>query len=233
MYKRLVVGVMAIILSGCTFFRDGYGVSIKKEEQESEYSSVYAEIIEFDGLGNKEYQSELNMSVQDNVKDAIGQFDALALEAKESLPEGIKSVLNIRQKLKRNSENIISFISEHYIYTGGAHGSTSWYPETIEVTSEKPHNLALGELFSDKDYIKKLNTIISTMVKDNPDKYSELWEKPEITLENENRFYMTDTDLVIFFPPYELSYYAKGFIEFPIPLDSLNSILKEEYRTIK
>lgn len=233
MYKRLVVGVMAIMLSGCTFFSDGYGVSIKKEEQESEYSSVYAEIIEFDGFSNKEYQSELNMSVQDDIKDAIGQFDALALEAKESLPKGVKSVLNIRQNLKRNSKNIISFISEHYIYTGGAHGSTSWYPETIEVTAKKPHNLALGELFSDKDYIKKLNTIISTMVKENPDKYSELWEKPEITSENENRFYMTDTDLVIFFPPYELSYYAKGFIEFPIPLDSLNGILKEEYTTTK
>ncbi len=233
MYKRLVVGVMAIILSGCTFFSNGYGVSIKKEEQESEYSSVYAEIIEFDGLSNKGYQSELNMSIQENVKDAIGQFDALALEAKESLPGGVKSVLNIRQKLKRNNKNIISFVSEHYIYTGGAHGNTSWYPQTINVTADKPHNLSLDELFSDKDYIKKLNTIISTMVKETPDKYSELWEKPEITSENKNRFYMTDTDLVIFFPPYELSYYAKGFIEFPIPLDSLNSILKEEYRTTK
>lgn len=71
------------------------------------------------------------------------------------------------------------------------------------------------------------------MVKENPDKYSELWEKPEITNENENRFYMTDTDLVIFFPPYELSYYAKGFIEFPIPLEEINPILKDHYKLTK
>ena len=78
--------------------------------------------------------------------------------------------------------------------------------------------------------MEKLNSIISEMVTKNPDKYSEMWAEPKITEENKNRFYLTDTDLVIFFPPYELSYYAKGFIEFPIPLESINPILNERYR---
>ena len=43
-------------------------------------------------------------------------------------------------------------------------------------------------------------------------------------------FYMTDEDLVIFFPPYVLSYYAKGFIEFPLRLTELNGYLNEEFR---
>ena len=43
----------------------------------------------------------------------------------------------------------------------------------------------------------------------------------------------TDEDLVIFFSPYELSYYAKGFIEFPVRMTELNGILKEEYRAEK
>ncbi len=233
MVKHVVVGVLAMMLSGCTMLLDGYDVKINKEEQESDYSSVYAEIIEFDGIKNKEYESELNMSVRSNVDEAIAQFDKLAQDASEELPEGVKSALSITQKVKRNTDDIISFVSEHYIYTGGAHGNTSWYPRTINVLAENPHDLKLSELFKDKDYIKKLNAIIDTMVKENPDKYSELWEKPELTKENENRFYMTDIDLVIFFPPYELSYYAKGFIEFPIPLAELSPLLKEEYRTTK
>ena len=228
-----MVGGLAIVLAGCTLFGSGYKTKIKKEEQESDYSVVYAEIIEFDGFKNKEYESQLNLSVQKDVENAISQFDELALEAKKSLPEGVKSTLNITQKIKRNSSDIISFISEHYIYTGGAHGSTSWKPKTVDVASKKPHDLKLYELFSDKDYITKLNAIINNMVKENPDKYSELWEKPEITTENENRFYMTDSELVIFFPPYELSYYAKGFIEFPIPFEELNPILKDRYKTTK
>ncbi len=233
MFKRLVVGGLAIILSGCAVFSEGYGVTIKKEEQESEYSSVYAEIIEFDGFGNKDYQSELNMSIRKDTEQAISSFDALAQEAAQRLPEGVKSTLNITRKVRRNSGGIISFITEAYIYTGGAHGTTEWYPQTIDVTSETPHNLILGELFADAEYITKLNVIISTMVKENPDKYSELWAKPEITEETEGRFYMTDKDLVIYFPPYELSYYAKGFIEFPIPLEELNPILNDRYKTTK
>ena len=232
-YKRLVAGGLAIILSGCTIFNDSYGVKIHKEEQETDYSSVYAEVIEFDGFKNREYESELNLSIEDDVTRAIKGFDALALEAKETLPKGVKSALNITQKVKRNTTDIISFITEIYTYTGGAHGTTVWEPKTIDVTSENPHNLKLGELFSDKEYLSKLNAIIQGMVKEDSEKYGELWAKPEVTAENENRFYMTDTELVIFFPPYELSYYAKGFIEFPIPLDELNPILKERYKTTK
>lgn len=232
-YKRLVAGGLAVILSGCALFSDGYSVKTQKEEQESDYSSVYAEVIEFDGFKNKEYESELNMAVREDVEEAIKSFDALALEAKESLPKGVKSALSITQKVKRNTTDIISFITEVYTYTGGAHGTTLWIPVTVNVTSENPHNLKLSELFSDKDYISKLNAVIAKMVEENPEKYGELWAKPEITSENENRFYMTDTELVIFFPPYELSYYAKGFIEFAIPYERIAPILKDRYKTTK
>ncbi len=232
-YKRLVAGGVAIILSGCTLFSDGYSVKIHKEEQETDYSSVYAEVIEFDGLKNKEYESELNLKTEEDVENAIKSFDALAVDAKETLPKGVKSTLNITQKLKRNTTDIISFITEIYTYTGGAHGTTVWEAKTINATSQNPHNLKLSELFSDKEYMAKLNMIIREMVEENPEKYGELWAKPEITAENENRFYMTDSDLVIFFPPYELSYYAKGFIEFFIPLEKLNPILRDKYKTTK
>ena len=66
-YKRLVAGGLAIILSGCTIFNDSYGVKIHKEEQETDYSSVYAEVIEFDGFKNREYESQLNLSIEDDV----------------------------------------------------------------------------------------------------------------------------------------------------------------------
>ena len=47
LYRRLVAGVLAIVLTGCSVFSDGFSATIKKEEQETEYSSVCAEIIEF------------------------------------------------------------------------------------------------------------------------------------------------------------------------------------------
>ena len=124
LYKHMVAGVLTIVLTGCSVFSDGYSAAIKKEEQETEYSSVYAEIIEFGGFKNKEYQSELNLSIQKEVEDAISAFDALASEASEALPKGVKSSLYITQNVKRNTTDIISFITEVYTYTGGAHGNT-------------------------------------------------------------------------------------------------------------
>lgn len=222
--KRLFAFTLVLCLLGCSM-RDSYGVTIKQEEQETEYSTVYAEILEFSGIKNKDYQSELNLSVEKSVAEAISQFDALAQEAEKVLPEGVKATLYITQKVKRNSNGIISFVTENYTYTGGAHGNTAWYPRTVDTFSESPHDLTLGELFAVDDYIERLNKIIEKKVIDNPDLYSELWEKPIITKENENRFYLTDDGLVIYFPPYELSYYAKGFIEFPISYEELNPIL--------
>lgn len=229
MFKHLVVGGLTILLAGCAMLSYGYDIEIKKEEQETEYASVYAEIIEFNELGNRKYQSELNMTIRQEITDAISTFDALAIDASQALPQGVKSTLKITQNVMRNTKDIVSFITEQYIYMGGAHGNTVWYPRTVYVTGENPHELTLDELFDD-GYIEKLNGIINTMVNENPDKYSELWAKPEITEQNQNRFYLTDNDLVIFFPPYELSYYAKGFIEFPIPLSDLSSILDENFK---
>lgn len=227
--KKFLAGVITFILCGCSF-NDGYGVSVKQEEQETEYSTVYAEILEFKGIKNKEYQSQLNISITDNVEDAIHQFDSIAQEAQPTLPAGFKSSLYITQKVKRNTREFISFIMEHYMFTGGAHGTTSWYPRTIDVTEEMPHDLTLGELFTTDDYIDKINSIIKKKVEENPDIYSELWEEPIVTKENESRFYLTNENLVIFFPPYELSYYAKGFIEFPIELKELSPYLIDKLK---
>ena len=55
---------------------------------------------------------------------------------------------------------------------------------------------------------------------------------PLITEDTENNYYITDEDLVIFFPPYTLSYYAKGFIEFNIRLTEIEGMLKDEYKRI-
>ena len=227
--KKILLCAITLALCGCAL-GNGYGVTINQEEQDTEYATVYAEILEFRGIKNKEYQSELNLSISDTVEGAISQFDALAQEAQATLPAGVKSALKITQNVKRNSDGIISFVTEHYIYTGGAHGTTSWYPRTVDTLAESPHDLTLGELFTVDDYVDRLNASIKQKVTDNPDLYSELWEEPKVTEKNQNRFYLTDENLVIYFPPYELSYYAKGFVEFPISYEELSPILIERLK---
>ena len=48
--------------------------------------------------------------------------------------------------------------------------------------------------------------------------------------QHQTDFYIQDDDLVIFFQPYDLSYYARGFVEFRLDLEDLSGYMKEEYR---
>lgn len=230
--KKAVVLAVTIVFLLCGCGSVGiYNVSIATEEQETDYSSVYAETIEFGGLKNKEYQSELNEELAEQVRTAIGEFDLKAQEIAGELPQGIKPAINIRQNVKRSGGGIISLITEYYTYQGGAHGSTVWQPYNAYIDDEEPHNLALKELFVSEDYIDTLNRLIDELIAAKPEQYSGLWAEPHITADRQDNFYLTNEDLVIWFPPYELSYYAKGFIEFPIRLTELSGILKDEFKT--
>ena len=101
---------------------------------------------------------------------------------------------------------------------------------TFDALSEQPKLLELKDLFSDEGYIETINRMIDELVAEKPEEYSGLWAEPHITEETQRQFYLTDEELVIFFPPYELSYYARGFVEFPLRLTELNGKLKEEFR---
>lgn len=229
--KRFCFAVLAVMLSGCAA-SDGVRTDILTDEFETDYSTVYVETLSVSGSANPEYEEELNTQIGDEVKYAVSSFDSLAQEAEKNLPEGVKSALRITQDVKRNSGGFLSVIEEHYMFTGGAHGNTAWYPRNIYILSEDPHNLSLGELFSEDDYINRLNIIIEREVSEDPERYSELWDKPVITEENQNNYYVTDEDLVIFFPPYTLSYYAKGFIEFDIKLTEIEGMINDKYKNI-
>lgn len=224
--KIASAGIVFLLL-GCAV-SDGYGVTIHKEEQETEYSSVYAEVAEFSGFEDKEFQSELNMSLRKEVESSISEFDAIAQES--SLPTGVKDVLRISQNIKRNDGDVLSFVTEEYIYTGGAHGSTLWVPKTIVSEDGKMYEEKLSGLFNTGGYIEVINDKIDEIVERNPEKYSEIWAEPHISEKTADRFYLTESELVIFFPPYELSYYAKGFVEFTIPFAEINAFLEERYR---
>lgn len=230
-FIKAITAAAAVVMlcSGCG--RNGaYKEIVTTKEQETDNASVYAEVISFSGLPDKEYQKLLNEQIEDDVEGAIDEFKDEAEEAK--LPPGVKAALSIKQSVKRNSDGIISFVTENYTYLGGAHGITRWLPYTVNAASDAPRILQLKELFIDEDgYIDTINRMIDELAKQDPEKYSELWAEPHITTEDQRQFYMTDEDLVIFFPPYVLSYYAKGFIEFPLRLTELNGYLKEEFRT--
>ena len=75
-----------------------------------------------------------------------------------------------------------------------------------------------------------LNSRIGEVLEKERDRYSDLWQKP--TISQNQRYYIDGKNLVLFYPPYELSYYERGFVEIPLSLSDMSGYLKPEYRKL-
>lgn len=219
-WRRIFVPAAALIISACAAQT---AVNIVSEEYETDYSEVSMQILEIDVPGTKEFSEAYNAELRQEAEDTAAGFDA---EAKEVAGEiGQKSVLQTTQDVKYNKNDFISAVEEQYTYTGGAHGMTLRKTRNIDTLAQK--EILLGDLFAEEGYEETLNRMIRELREKKPEEYSELWAEPVIKPEQD--FYITDTDLVIYYQPYELSYYARGFVEFPLRLSELRGYMKEEY----
>ncbi len=227
MIKRVIAAALSVMcLSSCAV-GGGIGTDIVTKEYETDYSSVKAEIIELSGLADTEFEDEFNEDVEESIDSELVAFDTAAAEIADELKMGNKCVFQTSWDVKYNKNDFLSLVEERYVYMGGAHGETAWLPRNIDVSASK--EIKLADLFADSGYVNTLNRLITEQVEENKDEYADLWEKPEIKDSNQTDFYIEDGSLVIFYQPYDLSYYARGFVEFHLPLEELKGYMKEEY----
>lgn len=133
--------------------------------------------------------------------------------------------LTLTQKVTLNRSGIVSIVGECHSYTGGVHDNLSRIVKNIDTKNGR--QITFDDLFSDDGYISRINSYIEVLSEQKPEKFSELWKNPIVT--KEQKFYLTPDNIVVFFDPYKLSYYAKGFIEIEIPYDEITSFLNPEY----
>ena len=227
MIKRVIAAVLGVMcLSSCTV-GGGVGTDIVTKEYETDYSSVKAEIIELSGLEDEEFEERFNEDVGDSIDSELVAFDTAAAEIADELKMGNKCVFQTSWDVKYNKNDFLSLVEERYVYMGGAHGETAWLARNVDIAASK--EITLDDLFADSGYVNTLNRLITEQVEENKDEYADLWEKPEIKDSNQTDFYIEDGSLVIFYQPYDLSYYARGFVEFHLPLEELQGYMKEEY----
>lgn len=226
--KKIFLAVLSVLLL-CACAKNGMAdIKITVKEYETDISSARIETIQLSGLKNPEFENNINQTIARDTDGAAVSFDTIASDSTEKIRMGNKCVFEINQLVKNNSSDFISIVEEHYVYAGGAHGSTIWYPRNIDTLADK--TVKLSDLFKDASYKAELNRQIDLILESNKDQYSDLWEHPTIT--SEDNFYISDSKLVIFYQPYELSYYARGFIEFPIKLTDIEGYLKDEYKRL-
>lgn len=165
------------------------------------------------GLANPAAQSAINLQI-------ITELTRLMQE----LGYGNASLVEMTgyYEVKTNERGVLSLLLVVYSFTGGAHGLTIAKGLTFDIHTGQRYRLA--DLFKpDSNYRNVLSGMIGEMITE--------WEVPVLepfeSISSDQDFYLADHSLTVFFQLYELTPYVYGFPYFPIPLKSLESIIKE------
>ena len=227
MRKCFLTVLMITMLFGCA--QNGAAkINIEKREYETDTAAVSIQVPVFSGMRGSDFQGQINTELENEINACLERFTAEIEQ--ETITGSEKNTFQITQEVTYNKNNFVSLISECCIFTGGAHGTTDRMPRNIDIQQERI--LKLADLFLDEGYKEKLTGEINRIMEEKPEEYSDLWEKPMLGAAQEDYFYIWDGNLVIFYPPYELSYYARGFVEFVIPIKALSGYIKPEYMAL-
>ncbi len=219
----LGVAVMCIAVCGC--MARGSGCKNIVYEEECEDYTVYTETPFVSGLGDEAFE----MSINTSLAEMIGAWNE-DFKTRVNINSTEKAEFSVISEVKEKNDKFLSVIIEKSVYTGGAHGNIWRYAQNIDIGQSKV--ITLDDLFMDAEYVDFLNKRMEELTEENSETYSDLWQKPVITDRQKQDFYIYDGNLIIFYQPYDLSYYAKGFVEFPVSIDSLRGYIKPEYAQI-
>ncbi len=184
-------------------------------------------------LQNKDIERKINQRI---TKDIMVFYNTAQKQAKEyhkDIPDvDNKFIANAEFQIVKNTDGILSILIKYYKYSGGAHGYYENIAYNIDV--ENGNVLKLEEIFKENlDYKKviddEIRKQIDNLVTSNPENKG-IYEFYGIK-ENQ-KFYLQDDNLVIYFDLYDIAPYAAGIPEFPINIKVIDHIVNEKYLNI-
>ena len=219
----LAVTVICFAVCGC--MARGVGCKNIVYEEECEDYTIYTETPVVSGFDDEAFE----MSINTSLSEMIGKWNE-DFKTRININSPEKAEFSVVSEVKEKNDKFLSVIIEKSVYTGGAHGNIWRYAQNIDTGQSKV--ITLDDLFMDTEYVDFLNKRMEELTEKDSENYSDLWQKPVITDRQKEDFYIYDGNLIIFYQPYDLSYYAKGFVEFPISIESLRGYIKPEYAQI-
>lgn len=213
--------------------------------EDKEYYSIdvsYPTDITFPLSSRSDAGAEAERVMKAWIDTNIAQFKAYAGENEaaiadfvaegEEVPASLASSYLLVTYDKKAGPRTLTYLFSSASYTGGAHGLEVPVSFTFDRTTGAAVELA--DLFlPNSRHLARLSEIASREVPGIVGDYA----NPEFILsgtapeaQNFSTFYLTDTRLVILFPPYQVAPYVVGTVSLPIELSSLSDILKPEYR---
>ena len=183
---------------------------------------------EIERILNKKFESDIMNFYNTSVKEAESYFD--------DVPDAEnKFVISSDYEVKKSNNKVLSMLIKYYKYSGGAHGTYEYIPYNVDLTSGGI--FTLKDLFNEnsnykvviEDEIKK--QIIQLNKEQNlPKNSTQLYAFNEI--KDNQKFYIVDDTIVIFFDLYDIAPYVAGIPEFPINKEIISNLLNNQYKEI-
>ena len=217
--KLTLTAILAMTLSAC-------GNGIKVDTVDKSYSSDTAtanvKIPQLKGLSSHDLENALNEEFSSVTNELLKKWEKAAAET------GEQSVFDMNTVTHFNKKGLLSLVTDYEYFARKAHKNS--FRITKNIDTENGFELSLSDLFDGDEYIDALNHMLLEAVKAAPERYADIWAKPKIS-QNQG-FYTDGENLVIFYPPYELSYYERGFVEIPLPLEDVLTYMRPAYREL-
>ena len=212
------------LLSLCVLASCGKGVRVEHTDKSYSTDTIFvdAKIPKIAGLGSEALMESVNDEFEEVFEDLLEEFSENARET------GDKSTFSITTTEHYNKNGFLSVVAQADSCTRNTHKSSRRVAKNID--TKLCREVTLSDLFEGDGYIDMINARLLEVIERDSEKYSGLWEKPKL-LENQE-FFITGTDLVLYYPPYELSYYERGYVEIPLSLSDMSGYLKPAYRNI-
>ncbi len=205
-----------MLLGGCSG-----GVNIKMDG--SEYGTDTASALF--SLPKVEYSQ--NQAFADGVN---AEFENQASMIFEDFLAKKAVKLEADTKIMRNDGRIVSMILEGEVETGNAHGEKFRRARTYDFAEGKA--VSLTELFADDGWRQTVDNKMKALAEKGEGDYEDLWELPSVELLAEENYYIKEGTLILYFPPYELSYYRRGYVEFEFDKEELLGYLSDYGREV-
>ena len=180
---------------------------------------------EIERILNKKFESDIMNFYNTSVKEAESYFD--------DFPDAEnKFVISSDYEVKKSNNKVLSMLIKYYKYSGGAHGYYEYIPYNIDL--RKGNFIALKDIFKDNvDYKMLINKEIENQIKEmrKNEKYIDKIYEFHGIKENQ-KFYLQDGKIVIFFDLYDIAPYVAGIPEFPINKEIISNLLNNQYKEI-
>ena len=185
---------------------------------------------QIDGIEDSILASKINMFLEEEFKQSISWYEEMKTDSLlfEDYHSDMQFSFETGFQVEYNSKDFVSIVMSHYQFTGGAHGN--YFALGYNINIEDGSIITLKDILNDGSIDLLTYECEETLL----EKYEAnslleagLFEN-EISISDDQDFYIIPGAIVIQFDPYEIGPWVMGEITAEISFDKIVDILKDD-----